>query len=74
MPVPTPAPAASNAGVGAAAAAVNEDPNNIATWTADFTWTSVYVPPVHAPITFIDLDKQWHHGRDSSPALMHLGL
>ncbi len=76
MPAPPPAPAASSAGVGAAAAAgaENEDPKNMATWTADFTWTSAYRPPLHAPITFIDLYKEWHHGRDGSPALMHLEL
>ena len=76
MPVPPPAPASSSTGVGAAAVAGagSEDPKNMATWTADFTWTSAYRPPLHTPITFIDLYKEWHLGREGSPALKHLEL
>jgi hypothetical protein len=66
-----------DAGIGAAAAAASAapdmDPKIIATWPKDKgQWAHDYRPPIHLPVTFVDIFNEWHKGRPGLPALKNL--
>ena len=59
--------------VAAALAAPDMDPNIIATWPYDRgQWAHDYRPPIHLPVTFVDLFNEYHKGRPGLPALKNL--